>query len=151
MIRFLATRLPPELHEKDLASAALALAQVLRIKKPLEISLSFVTPARMQALNKQYRKKDRPTDVLSFSSREAALPKALQAQSSSWGDVVICPAYAKGEAKRRSLPLREELVRLLIHGVLHLAGYDHATEEDELKMFGIQERLVGVLISAEYV
>lgn len=147
MIRFLATRLPQELHEQDLERIATALSQALRIKKPLEISLSFVTQARIQALNKLYRRKDRPTDVLSFSAREGELPAALQSQSLSWGDVIICPAYAKVEAKRRSLPLREELVRLIIHGVLHLGGYDHATEPDELKMFGLQERLLEGLLS----
>ncbi len=152
MIRFLATRLPPELHDQDLARAAEALSRVLRIKQPLEISLSFVTLQKIQLLNKAYRQKDRPTDVLSFSSREAgALPKEIQAQSPSWGDVVICPAYAKQEAKRRGLPLHEELVRLLVHGVLHLAGYDHATEAEELKMFRLQERLVEELTVAAYV
>ncbi len=105
----------------------------------------------MQVLNKRYRKLDRPTDVLSFSSQEADLPKALQSTLISWGDVIICPPYAKKEAKRRSLPLREELIRLLIHGVLHLAGYDHQTEKDEAKMFGIQEGLVEELTRADYV
>ncbi len=151
MIRFLATRLPPELHDQDLTRAAEALSRVLRIKQPLEISLSFATPQKIQVLNKVYRQKDRPTDVLSFSSREGALPKEVQAQTASWGDVVICPAYAKQEAKRRGLSLHEELVRLLVHGVLHLAGYDHATEAEELKMFRLQERLVEELTVAAYV
>lgn len=151
MIRFLVTRLPPELRPQDLTRAAEAVSRVLRVKKPLEISLSFVTPAKIQALNVRYRHKDRPTDVLSFSSREADLPKALQSLSVSWGDVVVCPAYAKQEAKRRGLPLQEELIRLIVHGVLHLAGYDHATDADELKMFRLQERLVEELTVPVYV
>ncbi len=146
MIRFLATTLPPELQNQDLVTAASALAKALRLKKPIEISLSFVTPKKIQALNAQYRRKDRPTDVLSFSAREAELPKGLQADVVNWGDVIICPSYAKTEAKRRGLPLREELVRLLVHGVLHLAGYDHASEEEEVAMFGLQERLVETLV-----
>ncbi len=151
MIRFLVTRLPPELRSQDLTRAAEAVSRVLRIKKPLEISLSFVSSTKIQALNQRYRHKNRPTDVLSFSSREADLPQALQTQSLSWGDVVVCPAYAKQEAKRRGLSLREELVRLIVHGVLHLAGYDHTTEADELKMFRLQERLVEELTAPVYV
>lgn len=151
MIRFLVTKLPSELLAQDLLRVAEALSRALRIKKPLEISVSFVSSTKIQALNKAYRRKDRPTDVLSFSSREADLPKALQVQTLSWGDVIICSSYAKQEAKRRGLPLREELVRLLVHGVLHLAGYDHVTEPDELKMFRLQERLVEELTTAVYV
>jgi probable rRNA maturation factor len=109
--------------------------------------LSFVTPAKIQSLNKRYRGKDRPTDVLSFSVREGALPEEVQKTSTAWGDVIICPSYAKTEAKRRSLPLQEELARLVIHGVLHLAGYDHATEDDELRMFSLQERIIERLLS----
>ena len=141
MIRFLTTRLPSELQETDLSRIGNELTALLRVKKPVEISLSFVSSPAIQVLNKQYRKKDRPTDVLSFSSLEPALPKGM-AESSSWGDIIVCPAYAKVEAKRRSISLHEELVRLIVHGVLHLAGYDHATKQDELTMFGLQERVV---------
>ncbi len=151
MMRFLVTTLPSSLSTQDLERVAEALSRALRLKKPLEISLSFVTSAAIQKLNNLYRQKDRPTDVLSFSSREAALPKSLQKLSTSWGDVIICPAYAKEEAKRRGLSLREELVRLLIHGVLHLAGYDHEAESDELKMFRLQERLVEEVTATTYV
>lgn len=142
MIRFLTTRLPSELQEADLARISQSLVSVLRIKKPVEISLSFVSQAAIQTLNKRYRKKDRPTDVLSFSSREGGLPTDLSMITSSWGDVVVCPSYAKTESSRRCIALQEELVRLITHGVLHLAGYDHATVQDERTMFRLQERVV---------
>lgn len=151
MIHFLTTTLPKELQEPDVCAAAEALTALLRIKKPVEISVSFVTSARIQTLNTQYRKKRKPTDVLSFSTREGDLPKSIQSHTPSWGDVVICPSYVRTEAKRRSIPAREELLRVLVHGVLHLAGYDHVTEKDELKMFGLQERVVGDLVYADYV
>lgn len=147
MIRFLVTQLPRELTQTDLTHLAELLSRALRIKRSCNVSLSFVTPAKIQSLNKRYRGKDRPTDVLSFSAREGALPEEVQKASTAWGDVIICPAYAKAEAKRRSLPLQEELARLVIHGVLHLAGHDHATEKDELQMFGLQERIIERLMS----
>lgn len=142
MIQFLTTKLPRELSLPEITHLADVLTRGLRIKKPLDISLSFVTLGAIQTLNKQYRKKDRPTDVLSFSLLEAGLPKGLAGEITAWGDVIICSAYAKEEAKRRGLPLKEELLRLVVHGVLHLAGYDHAKKEDELKMFQLQERLL---------
>ena len=58
------------------------------------------------------------------------------------GDIVICPSYATREAKRRAISAREELLRLMIHGVLHLKGYDHATEDEEMVMFRLQEELL---------
>lgn len=142
MIQFLTTKLPRELSLPGVTHVANVLSSGLRIKKPLDISLSFVSLEEIQALNKQYRKKNRPTDVLSFSLREANLPKGVSGEATIWGDVIVCPVYAKEEAKRRGLPVKEELLRLVVHGVLHLAGYDHAEEKDELKMFKLQERLL---------
>ncbi len=98
-------------------------------------------------MNKQYRGKDRPTDVLSFESPMIPLPKKGQ-QEYALGDLVVCASYAAAEAKRRKLPPLEEYLRLLTHGVLHLSGYDHATEEEELKMFAIQEFCVEQIMAS---
>lgn len=139
MIQFvLTTALPKELKPRDLKAAAESLSKKLKIRKPTAVSLSFVTPARIQALNKRYRKKDKPTDVLSFN----ADPLIQAPGEFELGDIVICPSYAAKEAKRRALSTREELLRLAIHGVLHLKGYDHATEDDEMVMFSLQEGLL---------
>lgn len=106
------------------------------------ISLSFITPLRMRRLNRQYRSKDRPTDVLSFSVTEGdAFPAIRAKETAELGDIFVCPAMATREAKRRGIPLEEELVRLVVHGTLHLLGYDHATEADEDRMFALQERI----------
>ncbi len=139
MIEFvLVTALPSVLKPRDIVAAAAALSKSLKIRKPTSVSLSFVTPARIQALNKQYRQKNKPTDVLSFNaSTEIVAPGEFEL-----GDIVICPSYAAKEAKRRALSAREELLRLMIHGVLHLKGYDHATEDDEMVMFRLQEELL---------
>jgi probable rRNA maturation factor len=79
---------------------------------------------------------NRPTDVLSFSSEDAGY----------LGDLAICVPYASREAKRRAIPVTEELVRLLVHGTLHLSGYDHATAKQEEVMFRLQERIVESII-----
>ncbi len=144
MIEFvLVTALPSVLKPRDIEAAALALSKALKIRKPTSVSLSFVTPLRIQALNKQYRKKNKPTDVLSFN----ADPNMQAPGEFELGDIVICPSYAAKEAKRRALSTRDELLRLMIHGVLHLKGYDHATEDEEMVMFRLQEGLLERIMS----
>lgn len=118
------------------------LARILRYRRPRSIGVAWVDLAEMRRLNRQYRQKDRPTDVLSFEA-EAAEEKRV----GYMGDLLICPAYAAAEAKRRGLHPKEELLRLAIHGTLHLAGYDHATLADEAHMFALQERCLTRILS----
>ena len=98
-----------------------------------EISLSFVNDKTIQKLNKQYRNKDKPTDVLSFSLQEGEFsninPHIL-------GDVVISVDTAAADASKGSLSLEQEINFLIIHGLLHLLGYDHenTTKEEAKKM-----------------
>ncbi len=111
------------------------LARVMRYRRPRSIGVAWVDLAEMRRLNRQYRQKDRPTDVLSFEA------EALEERREGYmGDLLVCPAYAATEARRRGLHPKEELLRLVIHGTLHLAGYDHATLADEARMFALQER-----------
>ena len=153
------TALPRVLQATDLAHVSKALSRAFHQKKEIEIGVRFVSLTEIQELNRIFRGKNRPTDVLSFSAREEATGEWLgiiesPAKTSKskkdtiiyWGDLAICSAYAKDEARRRGLSLREELLRLMIHGVLHLGGYDHASEEDELKMFGLQERVLETVL-----
>ncbi|HPF95027.1 MAG: rRNA maturation RNase YbeY [Candidatus Magasanikbacteria bacterium] len=139
MIQFTrVTALPKVLSERDITRAAELLSKKLKIRKATLVSLSFVTPKRIQTLNKQYRKINKPTDVLSFNA-DPAMQSPVEFEL---GDIVICPSYATREAKRRAISAREELLRLMIHGVLHLKGYDHATEDEEMVMFRLQEELL---------
>ena len=98
-----------------------------------EISLSFVNDKTIQKLNNQYRNKDKPTDVLSFSLQEGEFsninPHIL-------GDVVISVDTAAADASKGSLSLEQEINFLIIHGLLHLLGYDHenTTKEEAKKM-----------------
>ncbi len=98
-----------------------------------ELSLVFCSDEEIQTYNRDYRGKDRPTDVLSFSQIEGA-----EAGESiiALGDVVVSLDSTKKQAEERGLRFEEELLRLLIHGVLHLVGYDHedVSEEEVLRM-----------------
>lgn len=122
-------------------------ARTLNIYCPKEIdaftlSLVFVTRSQIQRYNRDYRGKDKPTDVLSFPT--GPLPKGLVApEAAELGDVLICPAQARPQAKDFGGTYAQELERLTVHGVLHLFGYDHETgARDAEKMFSLQEKIL---------
>lgn len=93
-------------------------ATVLRgERRRAEITVTFLGPVRMRRLNREYLGHDTPTDVISF-----ALPSP---DGSLAGDVYVCRAVAAVNARRLGVPLREELVRLVVHGTLHVLGHDH--------------------------
>jgi probable rRNA maturation factor len=87
-----------------------------------ELSILFTNDREIQTLNRRYRKKNKPTDVLSFPLLEG--PGARFA-GNALGDVVISVPTARRQAKRQGISLQEEIIRLIIHGFLHLLGYDH--------------------------
>jgi len=102
-----------------------------------ELAVRLVAPAEIRRLNRHYRGKDKPTNVLSFPSTVPAdvHPRPL-------GDVVICPAVLKQEAREQGKPLRAHWAHLLVHGVLHLVGYDHEDDADARRM---ERREIAVL------
>ncbi len=85
-----------------------------------DIGIGFIGDTRMRRLNREYRKQDRTTDVLAFAYQEA--PTGVM---SPLGDVVISMPAVRRQARALRCSLDEEVLRLLIHGVLHLVGYDH--------------------------
>ena len=145
------TALPPSLPKARVSRLGWLLGKALRYRNAKEVGVRFVSEAEMQRLNKTYRGKNRPTDVLSFGfldspqttdRRRKKSPVSSLQFMDYLGDLAVCLPYAKREAARRAIPISEEAIRLLTHGVLHLAGYDHATEKEEQRMFAVQERIV---------
>lgn len=94
----------------------------------VEVCIALVGDTRMRRLNRTYRNKDRTTDVLAFAYREVKPDVAPLL-----GDVVISIPAARRQAKACSHSLDEEVLRLLIHGVLHLAGYDHERSRQQAR------------------
>ena len=144
MIDFeLASGLPSILDPADLSMLGRVLARRLKLRKKYCVGIRFVTIRVMQTLNQRYRKIRKPTDVLSFAP--AKLPiKGSFIDKYSLGDLVLCPSYVKKNRLVGALfiPMREELIRLIAHGVLHLLGFDHATPHTEARMFSLQEKCV---------
>ena len=115
-----------------------------------ELGILFVGDQRMRGLNRRYRGKDRTTDVLAFAMREACTPHVLrQAQGrplsltpDMLGDVVISVPTAWRQAIEARRSLDEELAWLLIHGILHLCGYDHERSEKEARRMHRREQMI---------
>ena len=103
------------------------------------MSITFLGREAMRRLNAEHKGHDRPTDVLSFAMTDPA--------GRSLGDVYVCPWVAAREARARRIPLRQELIRLVVHGTLHALGRDHPEDERRTAspMWRRQERYVDAL------
>ena len=116
-----------------LAQAALSLVG----KRAADLGVLLAGDRSMRRLNRQFRKKDRTTDVLAFSMREGPGPP-----STLLGDVVISVPTAAKQANRLGRSLDEELILLLVHGILHLCGYDHERSERDARHMQRREQWV---------
>jgi len=91
-------------------------------------SLAFISDRRMKKLNKFFRGKDTTTDVLSFPHE----PDEFDVDKTNLGDIVISAEQAQRQAKENGLTLDNEIKQLILHGILHLCGYDHETDNGEM-------------------
>lgn len=105
-----------------------------------QLSLVVTTDARIRRLNREWRNKDKSTDVLSFP---AGPHPHLAGRAPSVGDVVISLDTARRRAREDHRPLRRELARYLAHGLLHCLGHDHHRPEQARRMARAEERLLG--------
>lgn len=114
-----------------------------------EMGLVISTNERVQQLNRDYRGRDEPTDVLAFSAREEAdgLPPFIPPPDGvlHLGEVIISYPQALIQAEEHGHPLKKELAILLIHGLLHLLGYDHEKSDAERKMQAREKELLGLI------
>ena len=101
-------------------------------KRPLEMSVILLDVDEISLLNKEHLSKSGPTDVLAFPIDDSDL----------MGDVCICPEVAAGQAKEKDLNFRDEIALLLTHGILHLLGYDHYEESEEIEMKKMERALI---------
>lgn len=101
------------------------------------LSVEIVGDARMRRLNRTFRHRDKTTDVLAFATREGPGPPSLLL-----GDIVISLPQAIRQAREHAQDIDHELLVLLIHGVLHLCGYDHERGQGEARRMARRERAV---------
>lgn len=120
-------------------------AELENIEDGSEVSISFVTNEAIHEINREYRDKDQPTDVISFALEELGegeiqivgegIPRIL-------GDIIISTDRTREQAEEYGHSFERELGFLAVHGFLHLLGYDHMTEQDEKEMFGKQDEIL---------
>ena len=114
-----------------------------------EVGLVIASQERVRQLNRDYRDIDEPTDVLAFSAREeaAGLPPFIPPPDGvlHLGEVIISYPQALIQAEEHGHPLQKELAILLIHGLLHLLGYDHEKSDAKRKMRAREKELLGLV------
>ena len=130
-----------ELVEKLLQHAA----KVEKVEEGSEVSITFVTNEAIHEINREYRDKDQPTDVISFALEEMGegevqiigegIPRIL-------GDIIISTDRTREQAAEYGHSFERELGFLAVHGFLHLLGYDHMTEQEEKEMFSKQDEIL---------
>ena len=101
-------------------------------KESENLSIAFVSAPEIQKLNKRYRKKDAPTDVLSFDRVSDFKDEVVE--------VIVSPEIVRANAKESRLSLKKELAKIIIHGILHALGYDHERSEKEATIMASKEK-----------
>ena len=125
------TRARPALSKPRIEKIAAAVKQELRHKGVLIFSVTFVSNQKIRVLNKKYRHKDKPTDILSFRTGEEY----------EAGDIFLAPEYIRKQLEKSKRPAEQWHTRLLIHGLLHLLGFTHGRRADFAKMNRIEEKI----------
>ena len=136
---------------KAALASGMARGPILAKTAALELSLVLENDAGMRTLNRDYRGKDKPTNVLSFAALDGVAESALESRGKApnfpagipiyLGDVILALETLKKEAKGQGKSLKQHYVHLVVHGVLHLLGFDHERAKDALVMENL-ERVV---------
>ena len=109
-------------------------------KDKFDLSIALIGPGKMRKLNKRYLGKNRVTDILAFGQTSRYKVKDLRSKTQDLGEIVICLREVKKNAKKFKSSFEKELARVLIHGILHLLGYDHEKNEKEAEKMEEKEK-----------
>lgn len=131
-------------YNKDIKKYYTKTLKALELKDGFNASLIIVGKNKIRSINKEYRNKDKATDVISFANIDSIDYDFLDG-TINLGDIFINVDKVFSQAKKYKHSVKREFVFLFVHGLLHLFGYDHMNKKDEKKMFELQERIVGDL------
>jgi probable rRNA maturation factor len=132
----------PPVEPERWARLAFEVLDALEVAGPAELSLSFVDADTIAALNAEHLGGDGPTDVLSFPLDVDAPDEPASQAPRMLGDIVICPSVAAANAPEHAGTLDDELALLVVHGVLHVLGHDHAEPDEAREMRAIEADLL---------
>lgn len=132
-----------EADERGLIALANFCLAELRINPGSELSIVLVDEDTMGDYHQQWMGEPGPTDVLSFPMDEMRIPRDEEDPPEGLlGDIVLCPAVTSRQAAEHGRTADDEAEYLLVHGLLHLLGFDHGTEAEKDEMFGLKDRLL---------
>ena len=134
-----------EVDDTSIVAAARFALDRMRVSALAELSVLLVELNVMSDLHERWMDLPGPTDVMAFPMDEldsARRPDASDAGPALLGDIVLCPEFARDQARKAGHSLLDELHLLTVHGVLHLLGYDHAEPAEEREMFSLQKRIL---------
>jgi probable rRNA maturation factor len=115
----------------------------LRVSAEADVAVIFVDETAMEQLHIQWMMEPGPTDVLSFPMDELRPGRPGEpAVTGILGDIVVCPSVAEKQAAEAGHSAVDEMKLLTVHGLLHLLGFDHAEEDEEKEMFGLQNQIL---------
>lgn len=120
--------------------------QVLRLEESYLVSLVIVDDEQIRTINRSYRKIDKPTDVISFALKDQEDDYEMMEGKRELGDIFINVDALKRQAEAYGHSEEREFGFLFTHGLLHLCGYDHMSEEQEREMFALQEQIIDAII-----
>jgi len=128
------------------ALAESAFPQLAQGSRPVEISVRLTSDEEVRALNSEWRGKDKPTNVLSFPLAEAdELDNPGEGPELMLGDIVLAKGVCEREAEEKAIPVERHATHLLVHGTLHLLGYDHMDDDQAADMEGREVRALARL------
>lgn len=133
------------LSEDDIAAACDLVLEREGVTRPCMVSVSVVSEERICALNGAWRDVDRPTDVISLECERPDDPALAPGEPCELGDIVLAPTYIARQAVSFGTTEADEFRLLLVHGLLHLLGYDHLDEEEATAMEAREEELLAEL------
>ncbi|ALG70340.1 rRNA maturation factor [Azospirillum thiophilum] len=112
---------------------------------PAELSIVLADDELVHRLNREYRGKDKPTNVLSFALTEAEEPEPEDGMPVMLGDIILAYETIAREASEQRKNFKDHMTHLVMHGVLHLLGYDHETDDEAEEMEALETRLLATL------
>ncbi|QWU98609.1 MULTISPECIES: rRNA maturation RNase YbeY [Francisella] len=129
---------------QDLLEKCFALVADKHNISQAEVNVNIVSNHEIQQINKQFRNKDKPTNIISFEfEKPEGLPEDIA--NDFWGDIVIAPEVLQKEALDQNKKLDHHWQHIFIHGLLHLLGYDHITDHEAEEMEGLEIELLAKL------
>jgi probable rRNA maturation factor len=138
------------LEETKLQDVLMFAMTHMRVHPAAEVAIVIVDETAMEQLHIQWMGEPGPTDVLSFPMDELRPGRDNEvSEEGILGDIVVCPTVAEKQAADAGHSVMDELQMLIVHGLLHLLGYDHAEPDEEAEMFGLQGEILRSFYSSK--